>query len=154
MHASRERREKVKDKERKGENNRLSQEWSAWRDTVIGYQMRELKARWISGMTLQRDDITTVERGNRSRCVYRDVRALAVLRRNGDVDIDGHLYLGRDARDINAYHAADNFTRAEISAEEPRNSRGGSIREFHRASYRNCSLWETPLLRSQLSQCT
>lgn len=28
-----------------------------------------------SGMTLQRDDITTVERGNWSRCVYRGVRA-------------------------------------------------------------------------------
>lgn len=93
-----------------------------------------------SGMTLQRDDITTVERGNRSRCVYRDVHALAVDRRNGDVDIDGHLYLGRDATDIGTSTSLI-ISRAEISTKKTASdSRGGSIREFHGASYRNCSL--------------
>lgn len=88
----------MKDKERKGENNRL----------MLGMERteRERHCHWISdvgvkgqvnlgasGMTLQRDDITTVDCGNRSRCVCRVVHVLAVIqRRNDDVDIDGRLY--------------------------------------------------------------
>lgn len=65
----------MKDKGRRRENDRL----------MSGVVRTERHCHWISdvgvkgqvnldvsGMTLQRDDITAVERRNRSRCVYRD----------------------------------------------------------------------------------
>lgn len=124
VHASM-RREKVKDKERQGENNRLMSE----------VECMERRCHWISdvgvkgqvnlgasGMTLQRDDITTVERGNRSRCVCRDVRVLAVVGRNGDVAIDGCLYrLPCKRYRVASIGAMPSLIilRAKISAKEP-----------------------------------
>lgn len=158
-------RKKMKDKERKGENNRLmsgverTERHCHWISDVD-----QLKARWISArrgwryreMTLPLQNVETGVGGESvSRCTRSGRGSTEWRRRYRWMLISAAMRERYRARSIDTPDFADNFTRKfQRRSLEPWDSCGGSIRELHRASYRNCSLWETPFLRSQLSQCT